>query len=378
MATLGLLPESAGYIAGLSVLAAVATLAVGLRFWAMSLTRAGLHPDEWLSLVTIVTCHGLTATVFLAFVRYGLGHSTVELTEANLAVTVSLRKLSFAASLLYAVASFAVKLAVIGFYFRIFPTRITRWGCYALGGTCSVWFLVAVIVSFAACRPLGASWDPTVLGRCLDATNFPVALAALNVVVNAATVALPIYEVSKLRLARRKKYTVVGIFVIGGIAAAASLVRLIALLFTLTPRMGVDAARLSSVLSALGIIEVYVSLIGACVPTLGPIYDRFRGGRNTSTVQLHSHLWAGINSKSSKRRSKTQVKTLGRVTSRSHLRPDDDVDCSFDRLEDASISSNPAESTSYWIDTSMRAAANPSKVKDIPLRTIHLQRDTTT
>ncbi len=92
MATLGLLPESAGYIAGLSVLAAVATLAVGLRFWAMSLTRAGLHPDEWLSLVTIVTCHGLTATVFLAFVRYGLGHSTVELTEANLAVTVSLRK----------------------------------------------------------------------------------------------------------------------------------------------------------------------------------------------------------------------------------------------------------------------------------------------
>ncbi|KAI0551139.1 hypothetical protein F4679DRAFT_182280 [Xylaria curta] len=360
MANLGLLPESAGYIAALSVLAAVATLAVGLRFWVTSVIRA----DDWLSLITIITCHGLSATLFLAFVSYGLGHSTAELAQADSSVIVGLQKISFTASLLYATASFAVKLAVIGFYFRIFPTRATRWGCYVLAAICAVWFLVAVIVSFAACRHLGSGWDPTINGYCIDATNYPIALGALNVFVDFATVALPIYEVLKLRLAKRKKYTVAGIFVIGGIATAASLARFIGLLFTLNPSPAIDLTQLSSLLSVLGIIEVYVGLIGACVPTLGPIYNKFRRRQSTSR--------SGGNSKSSERQSKTYMKTLGRITSRSRLRNEDDAQGSSERLEGASISSTTAETISHWTDMGRIVGANTAE--DIPMRTIHIQR----
>ncbi|KAI0196807.1 hypothetical protein EV127DRAFT_88803 [Xylaria flabelliformis] len=388
MANLGLLPESAGYIAALSVLAAVATLAVSLRFWVTSVIRAGLHPDDWLSLVTIIAGHGLSATLFLAFVSYGLGHSTAELAQADSSVIIGLQKISFTASLLYATGSLAVKLAVIGFYFRIFPTCATRWGCYVLSAICAVWFLVAVIVSFAACRHLGSGWDPTINGYCIDATNYPIALGGLNVIVDFATVALPIYEVLKLRLAKRKKYTVAGIFVIGGIATAASLARFIGLLFTLNPSPTIDLTRkcfiklystlnltyhrvakpsskeLSSLLSVLGIIEVYVGLIGACVPTLGPIYDKFRRGQSISRT--------GGNSKSSERQSKTYMKTLGRTTSRSCLRNEDDVEGSSERLEGASISSATVETMSHWTDMSRIAGANPAE--DIPMRTIHIQR----
>ncbi|KAI1746114.1 hypothetical protein F4680DRAFT_442385 [Xylaria scruposa] len=388
MANLGLLPESAGYIAALSVLAAVATLAVGLRFWVTSVIRAGLHPDDWLSLVAIIVGHGLSATIFLAFVSYGLGHSTAEIAQADSSVIVGLQKISFTASLLYATASFAVKLAVIGFYFRIFPTRATRWGCYVLAAICAIWFLIAVIVSFGACRHLGSGWDPTINGHCIDAKNYPIALAALNVIVDFATVALPIYEVLKLRLAKRKKYTVAGIFVIGGIASAASLARFIGLLFTINPSPAIDLSRkwfikfhgtlsltyqrvakpsskeLSSLLSALGIIEVYVGLLGACVPTLGPIYDKFRRGQSTSR--------SGGNSKTCERQSKTYMKTLGRTTSRSRLRDEDDVQDSSERLEGASISSTTAETTSHWTDMGRIVGANP--VDDIPMRTIHIQR----
>ncbi|KAI0859398.1 hypothetical protein F4860DRAFT_251681 [Xylaria cubensis] len=362
MANLGLLPESAGYIAALSVLAAVATLAVSLRFWVTSVIRAGLHPDDWLSLVTIIAGHGLSATLFLAFVSYGLGHSTAELAQADSSVIIGLQKISFTASLLYATGSLAVKLAVIGFYFRIFPTCATRWGCYVLSAICAVWFLVAVIVSFAACRHLGSGWDPTINGYCIDATNYPIALGGLNVIVDFATVALPIYEVLKLRLAKRKKYTVAGIFVIGGIATAASLARFIGLLFTLNPSPTIDLTQLSSLLSVLGIIEVYVGLIGACVPTLGPIYDKFRRGQSISRT--------GGNSKSSERQSKTYMKTLGRTTSRSCLRNEDDVEGSSERLEGASISSATVETMSHWTDMSRIAGANPAE--DIPMRTIYI------
>ncbi|KAI1747670.1 hypothetical protein F4782DRAFT_520343 [Xylaria castorea] len=334
MANLGLLPESAGYIAALSVLAAVATLAVGLRFWVTSVTRAGLHPDDW----------------------------PEQADDQPL-------QISFSASLLYATASFAVKLAAIGFYFRIFPTRTTRWGCYVLAAICAIWFLLAVIVSFAACRHLKSGWDPTIKGYCINAKNYPITLAALNVVVDAATVALPIYEVSRLRLAKRKKYTVAGIFVIGGIATAASLARFIGLTFTLHPSPTIDVTQLSSLLSVLGVIEVYAGLIGACVPTLGPIYDKFRRGQSTSE--------SGGNFKSSERQSKTYTKVLDRTTSRSRLRNEDDVEGSSERLEGASISSTTTETINHWTDMGRSVGANPSEVEDIPLRTIHTQQGKT-
>ncbi|KAI0448969.1 hypothetical protein F5B21DRAFT_495883 [Xylaria acuta] len=375
MATLELSREPAGYIAGLSALAAIATLAVGLRIWVTTLTRAGLHFDDWVSLVTIVTCHGLTATIFLAFISYGLGHSTADLAQADLWVIVGLEKISVAASILHVTASFAAKLAVLGFCARIFPTRATKWGCYALAGIGAAWFLITVVVTFAACRSLGSVWDPTIDGHCFDGTDFPTALAALNVVIDAATVVLPIYEVSKLQLPKRKKYTVVSIFVIGGLATGAGLARFIGILFTVSTSIVVDPARISSLLYALAIIEVYISIIGACVPTLGPLYDKFRGGRNTSTAQSHSHSRSG--GKSSKGQSKTYVKMPDRTTSRSRLRNEDDVEGSSERLEGASISSTPAESISYWTDTSRGAGANASKVEDIPLRAVHIQRDRT-
>ncbi|KAI0439310.1 hypothetical protein F4803DRAFT_531873 [Xylaria telfairii] len=376
MSTLGLLPGPAGYIAGLSVLAAIATLVVGLRFWVTKVTRAGLHFDDWLTLITIITVHGLLGIIFVAFTSFGLGHTNEEIASAGLPLVIGLQKLSFAASLLYSFASFAVKIAVIGFYFRIFPTRATRWGCYALGATCSAWLLVALTVTFAACRPLGSSWDPTIHGHCIDVASFPIALGGLNVGVDAATVALPVYEVLKLRLPKRKKYTVASIFFIGGIATAASLARFVGLLYTLDPNAAIDTAQLSSLLSALGIIEVYVGLIGACIPTLGPIFDRFRGNRGTSTGNSHSHSHSMINSNLSKRQSNAYVKTLDRTTSRSRLRNEDDIEGSCERLEGASISSAPAE-TGYWADASSHAGANPSKVDDIPLRSIHLERDDT-
>ncbi|KAI0906227.1 hypothetical protein F4823DRAFT_565951 [Ustulina deusta] len=83
-------------------------------------------------------------------------------------------------------------------------------------------------------------------------------------------------------MSRRRKYTIIGIFVIGGVAAAASLVRVIVLSLFAIGTVFHDAGAISVALSALAVIEIYVALLGACAPTLGPIYDRF--SRKPSTL----------------------------------------------------------------------------------------------
>lgn len=119
--------------------------------------------------------------------------------------------------MLYGTASFTVKIAVIIFYHRIFPTNTTRLGCYILGGTCVAWYIVIVIVFFTACLPIESNWDPNVPGHCIDNVAFAIPPGVINVLIDAATVCLPIYEVSKLKMARQQKYITIFIFVIGGL-----------------------------------------------------------------------------------------------------------------------------------------------------------------
>lgn len=92
MSTLGLLPGPASYIAGLSILATIATLAVSLRFWVTSVTRTGLHFDDWLTLITIIAVHGLLGIIFVAWTSYGLGHTNEEIAAAGLPLIIGLQK----------------------------------------------------------------------------------------------------------------------------------------------------------------------------------------------------------------------------------------------------------------------------------------------
>lgn len=105
---------------------------------------------------------------------------------------------------------------MIFFYYRIFPTDITRLSCYVIGGVCAAWYIALVIVGFTSCIPLDSTWNPTVTGHCIDSLAFSLSTTAINFIIDAATVSLPVYEVVKLQMSRRRKYTIIGIFVIGG------------------------------------------------------------------------------------------------------------------------------------------------------------------
>jgi hypothetical protein len=91
-----------------------------------------------------------------------------------------------------------------------------------------VWILIACVVTYATvydlvsifgCRPIAATWDLTLLpgATCMDPSTKYMALSVLNIIIDVFTLVLPIPIIARLRMPRRQKITVCGIFATGGL-----------------------------------------------------------------------------------------------------------------------------------------------------------------
>ncbi|KAI8632860.1 hypothetical protein F5Y19DRAFT_332140 [Xylariaceae sp. FL1651] len=373
--TLGVWYGSWGYIAALSFLAVVASLAVALRFWSRRISGLGTHADDWLALVTLFVHHGLNATIYIAFLADGLGFNTLTLLHSDPRAAEELQKLTFIGTILYGTGSTSIRLAVIIFYFRIFPTQAVRRGGYVLGSICVAWFVAVEALNLATCTPVAYTWDRTIKGgHCISAPSAVIIIGAINVVIDAVTVGLPIHEVFKLHLSRQKKIIIFSIFLIGGIATAASLTRLVAISLYLRIDGTDGTGATSALLSATTGFEIYIAIIGACAPTLVPVYKKLRGAPTPSDTPVPRR--SGYTTKPSKKPSTTYVKAESdSAASRTHLRESDDEERPFKRLDDVQVLVPPKERETCW--TAISSKARPQSAQDIPLGGIRVQRDVT-
>ncbi|KAI0395621.1 hypothetical protein F5Y17DRAFT_189726 [Xylariaceae sp. FL0594] len=276
----GIWHECWGYIGVLIFLAAAASVAVALRFWSRWITREGKYADDWLALFTLLVHHGLLAVVLLAFFADGLGFNTSTLSAAKQAATdveasrtIELHKLTFTGTILYGIVSTSVRLAVIKFHLRVFPGKAIKRGGYALAAICVAWFVVIEGLVLGTCQPVAFTWNRNMPGgHCVNVRAAFVSVGAIDLVIDAATVCLPVREVSKLELSRRKRVAVLTVFLLGGIATLACLARLVATSLYLDTRLMNRSGKTSALLWAATCIEIYFAIIASCAPTLGPAY----------------------------------------------------------------------------------------------------------
>lgn len=110
-----------------------------------------------------------------------------------------------------------MKLTVLAYYWRMFPSRSIRWGIKILTGVCGVWFVCVVVGNLAECQPISRFWNLTGEGFCrFPAATYYVVVAIPNSIIDIFTVLLPIYEVWRLKLSFWKRVGVCTIFGIGG------------------------------------------------------------------------------------------------------------------------------------------------------------------
>ncbi|KAH9885016.1 hypothetical protein F4778DRAFT_761651 [Xylariomycetidae sp. FL2044] len=342
---LPLWPGAIGYIVSLSVLTVLASVVVALRFWSRLLANRHQHQhqhhpypyrrlfyaEDWLTLTALLLSYGLFADLIACFAvaNYGWDYDRV-IMSGRAASFVIMRKLEYISSTIYGFASFGIRLAVLVFYGRIFPTRLVRWGSRAVGGVCAAWLVAVEVLLLAQCQPIARVWDHGLKdGHCIDLpVSLTVAIAVVNCFNDAAILLLPLREVLGLNMSKSRRYSIGGVFSLGAIAVAGSLVRAV-IVWYYARHNGEDInGDVSALLSAAAIIEVYFGVIGASAPTLVPAYKRIRHGRafffwpswsasgetTTKTKTTRPNLVNGV----------VSLRTMGRTSIRRHLYPNED------------------------------------------------------
>lgn len=250
------------------LLAVVATTACVGRFWARKLTGLNWSWDDWLALASLIVNHVFMAvTVNASF--HGLGQSlAVLLAESPESVVVFLKvclhdpppffffffhrpqcilqislpveseprtnteyhtQCVLAAEFSYGISSPLIKLALLAFYWRMFPTDHVKKGVIVLSAACILWLLAIFIINILECRPVHYLWDQLAepgTGTCLDLVLYFLCNAVANSIIDILTLLLPIREVMKLQMSKSKKVGICCVFGLGSAVVVASLVRL--------------------------------------------------------------------------------------------------------------------------------------------------------
>ncbi|KAF2971594.1 hypothetical protein GQX73_g1928 [Xylaria multiplex] len=274
-----------GIIASTSVLAFLATIAVALRFWARRLVRVPLALDDYLVIAGLLTRHIELVADLIIVIGGGLGRD-YRLVAKNPNTVVVLYKSIFAGEVVYGFSSSIVKLAVLALIWRIFPTRTIKIVGIALASIIISWTIAIEIVNFLQCQPLKAFWQIELQSlpetRCVDLILYLLSNSIANTIIDFIALVLPIREILKLQMSRSKKFAVCGIFLLGGIAFAASLARTIST--AIIHNQGITNFTKQFVVSGVAtFVEIYVGIIGACIPVLAPVYQRLRFGKVPNT-----------------------------------------------------------------------------------------------
>ncbi|KAI1385501.1 uncharacterized protein F4822DRAFT_445451 [Hypoxylon trugodes] len=345
------------------ILGFLATVIVALRFWARRLIDPAFRLDDYLVLSALVIHAGLLAASTVAVVRGGLGRDIRIVSQEPGALRTSFEML-FMAEIFYGFSSTLVKLSVLAFYRRVFPIRAVKTSSVILASICIGWLIAIQIVNLVQCRPLEAFWRqelqllPTT--HCLDPILFFMGNSIANCVIDFAILILPIREVLKLKMSTSKKAGVCGIFLLGGMASAASMTRTI---FTavMWNEGTTNFTKQFIPGSVASVVEIYVAIIGACLPTLVPVYRKLRYG------DPHSRP--------------SNATTIGRITTlgrSSNKKLNSRTDGEFERLDTdeefplASRGVHHVNISSYGGPNSL-----PTTYPDIPLEGIMVRHDMT-
>ncbi|KAI2628671.1 hypothetical protein GGR54DRAFT_356489 [Hypoxylon sp. NC1633] len=207
------------------------------------------------------------------YARSGINFYSVDVASG----TKDSLRLIFLGSCLVQLPLTAVKIAILLFYKRIFPTRIfaiCTWVAIAVVSVWGVAFFFLVLfqispVSLELIDKVHLTYDSTALGLAQVATSI-----ALDVVV----LCFPLPVIYNLHMNRKRKWLIFLVFWLGAFCVVAAIVRLILLEDTLNeidndPNKNIY---LQHTIYIFKVIEPNASIIAGCLPCYGPLIKGWR------------------------------------------------------------------------------------------------------
>jgi len=249
----------------------VALIFVLLRFWTRARIVHALGMADWFIALSLLAAGGMCISNVIQ-VKYGMGKHVWDFDFPN--GFSPMMEAWWFSLLLYVVSLSLTKTSICLLYLTIFTFEWARRASYAVLTVVVITSLWAVATTLTYCIPLQATWDPTVVASFCQGQDAWWANTGIIIVTDLMIFILPIPFILPLKLPRRQKLVVVGIFAIGFFVCIVSLVRLVILVgvknstnpdFTYTP----------ATLTYLTVLEVHTAIVVACAMTLKPLVTRF-------------------------------------------------------------------------------------------------------
>lgn len=134
---------------------------------------------------------------------------------------------------MYGPTAYLTKVLLLWIIARVFsPFRKSVFFIYGFMALMLAYYIPAVIVKIRICNPITRFWDPDIEGTCLDEASIILADAVVSCVSDLIILILPLPLTMTLQMSSRKKMRVVAILGAGGMAVAASIIRLILIVLT--------------------------------------------------------------------------------------------------------------------------------------------------
>ncbi|KAF2638689.1 hypothetical protein P280DRAFT_508923 [Massarina eburnea CBS 473.64] len=291
----------------LGITFAAATTTLVLRLVARYLTKVSLWYDDWLALVAYVFAtawSGLT----LYWLQMGLGLFLSEIDMPPLHTLEQSRLILWVEELLYAFSIASAKLAILGFYWRMFKTSKIRMPIQILAACTVLWLILRTFIAIFHCVPVQKFWQVRLKGHCsIDDRQFFVGSILAHLVIDVAILALPVIEVRKLKMPLPQRLGIMGMFGFGIFVCAASVVTIYLSVRYHTRSIEMPWETAPIIIWATA--EVNLSIVSACLPMLRPIYLIIMRHPLTAQTSSYSHSQSNPRSTSASHKLSTLRKT---------------------------------------------------------------------
>ncbi|KAI1215026.1 uncharacterized protein F4807DRAFT_18195 [Annulohypoxylon truncatum] len=264
--------KAVAFVCVVTLILAVAILAVGLRLHVRVSLLRNPGKDDWLCLAAL--CCGLgTYLANMAGVAAGFGDPLSNMTPENRDITL---KTIWISPPLWGLSSSLVKLSIITSYLRIWRDRPFKLLCHTLLLLITLFGLSLFFGGVFACVSIALSWTPPSPSsrdpsRCLNLPLFMFVTSTVNTALDLVIFAIPVPLVHRLHIAARQKFALTGVFTVGAVVCVASVMRLVSI-YELDPTT--DPSEGGVRLGLWSGIESNLAITCACLPTLRPVLAR--------------------------------------------------------------------------------------------------------
>lgn len=113
------------------------------------------------------------------------------------------------------------KTSLLLLYHRVFGVvRGFRWALWISGFLIMGYFIACAIVAVAGCSPVSYFWNKDQMGSCINEVNFFRWNGIMNMLLDVLVLCLPLPMTWRMKMSRRQKFIVTGIFCLGGLYAS--------------------------------------------------------------------------------------------------------------------------------------------------------------